>query len=409
MTMERRFTSGAELRADDSGAISGHAAVFNQEYVLWDSPGYRVVETVKPGTFKRALREKQDVVCAFNHSPDHILGRSSAGTLSMSEDDTGLAFTNTPPDTQLGRDLVTLIKRKDLRGCSFAFTVTKDTVTEETVDGQTIRTRQIEDVDLYDVGPVTYPAYTGTDVSARAKEMRAQLFPAGVPARVLELVPELRDSDSEAKDCRCGCRACFSADCDECEMHMQACGDSNYCSHSDASRSASRDDGKPTKRVDNEDLTADCFIYVGDPKKPETWALPWKFKSDEKKKTHLQNALARFNQTKKIPADKKAAAWKKLVRLCKKYGIQVSDEESNAWNLTAEQRADLARGMVGGGEDCQCACPECQVGDCTNCSEEGCEDPDCDHTGEGDQDGDDRADLAYIDGRLFDAGMRPPE
>src|SRR5579859_3199676 len=98
MTMERRFTSGAELRADDSGAISGHAAVFNQEYVLWDSPGYRVVETVKPGTFKRALREKQDVVCAFNHSPDHILGRSSAGTLSISEDDTGLAFTNTPPD-----------------------------------------------------------------------------------------------------------------------------------------------------------------------------------------------------------------------------------------------------------------------------------------------------------------------
>ena len=38
--------------------------------------------------------------------------------------------------------------------------------------------RELLDVDLFDVGPVTYPAYPGTDVAARA------LWPEGVPLEV---------------------------------------------------------------------------------------------------------------------------------------------------------------------------------------------------------------------------------
>lgn len=84
---------------------------------------------------------------------------------------------------------------------------------------------------------------------------------------------------------------------------------------------------KKTKSVDGEDLTADCFIVVGDEQDPNTWHLPWKFKSEEQIKVHLRDALARFNQVEGLSEDEKNAAWNKLVRLCKRYGIEVSDDD----------------------------------------------------------------------------------
>jgi uncharacterized protein len=188
--IERRFVRTAEVRATREGHIDGHAAVFNQEYVLFEDGNCKVREIVKRGAFARALREKQDVVCLFNHSADQVLGRSSAGTLVMKEHDAGLYFDCTPPDTQLGRDLPVLIKRRDVKGCSFAFQVSKETITEQKIGSKMVRTRQIEEVSpLYDVGPVTYPAYTGTDVDARAMELRSLMFPQGVPATILRLAP----------------------------------------------------------------------------------------------------------------------------------------------------------------------------------------------------------------------------
>lgn len=405
MKIERRFLKNTQIRAKEDGHVEGHAAVFNQEYVLYEGSNYRVVETVKPGAFTRALKEKHDVRCLFNHDPNQLLGRTASGTMKLKQDDDGLYFDCTVPDTQLGRDVLTLVKRGDVSGASFAFNVTAQTWREEKKDGVTISTREIEDVDLFDASPVTYPAYTGTDVSARAArvECRSNLLAMkDLPADIRHV---LERDDEEMSACSCACRACYSAECDECEMHMVDCGDEKNCDHSMSRsiRSIVRGD-KPTKRVDGEDLTADCFIYVGDPEKPETWALPWKFKSDAKKKSHLRNALARFDQTKKIPDDKKASAYKKLARLCKKYGITVTDDEAKAWGITPEQR-DILRATIGGGKDCECDCPECQVGDCENCSEPDCDDENCHHDR---VDEDDRsADLIEVDARLRQAGLKP--
>jgi hypothetical protein len=84
---------------------------------------------------------------------------------------------------------------------------------------------------------------------------------------------------------------------------------------------------KKTKRVAGEDLTADCFAYVGDPEKTETWKLPIKFSTDAKTKRHIRNALARIGQTKGIPADEKEKVKAKIVAAAKDHGIDV-DEES---------------------------------------------------------------------------------
>jgi uncharacterized protein len=117
----------------------------------------------------RALREAQDVRCLYNHSSNNLLGRTSAGTLQLSSEADGLHFTVQLPETRLGKDIHTLVKRGDLSGCSFAFDCKGDSWADVMVNGQKARLRTLTDLNLYDVGPVTYPAYEQTSVQARGK------------------------------------------------------------------------------------------------------------------------------------------------------------------------------------------------------------------------------------------------
>jgi ATP-dependent Clp protease protease subunit len=85
-----------------------------------------------------------------------------------------------------------------------------------------------------------------------------------------------------------------------------------------------KNQAQKTREVDGEHLTAGDYIYAGNPDDPSTWSLPYKFASDEKTKSHLRDALARFDQDEVIPEAHKPEAYAKLVRLCKEYGIEVS-------------------------------------------------------------------------------------
>jgi hypothetical protein len=98
---------------------------------------------------------------------------------------------------------------------------------------------------------------------------------------------------------------------------------------------------KKTKRVAGEDLTADCFAYVGDPEKTDTWKLPIKFSDDEKTKRHIRNALARFDQTKGIPEDKKDEVKAKIVAAAKKNGIDVEEEGQKTTRILTAAKAAI--------------------------------------------------------------------
>jgi uncharacterized protein len=150
---------------DTSAPIQGLASVFYRdgqpetEYWLY----YDVVEHIMPGAFDRAMKEAQDVRGLFNHDPSQLLGRTSAGTLALSITDVGLAyeipFAPTDPDHQR---VASKLDRGDVTGSSFAFVATRTSwIEQKTADGNWIYIRQVEDLDLYDVGPVTFPAYTG--------------------------------------------------------------------------------------------------------------------------------------------------------------------------------------------------------------------------------------------------------
>ena len=182
MTIEKRTATAPvalEVRKDDAGTeknfITGYASVFyngkpETEFRLAND----FVERVSPKAFDGVI-DRDDVRALFNHDSNYVLGRSKSGTLKMSVDKRGLKYEIEIPDTSAGRDLMTSIKRGDITGSSFSFTVDKESYEEK--DAVTVRT--VEAVTLYDVGPVTYPAYAGTEAQARnaapAFEMRAQI------------------------------------------------------------------------------------------------------------------------------------------------------------------------------------------------------------------------------------------
>lgn len=150
-----------ELRASgDRPTITGHAAVFN--VLSEDLGGFR--EVVLPTAFRRALRGDDDVRALLDHDSTKILGRLKAGTLKLRKDSEGLHVTIYPPDTTIANDAIKSIDRGDIDSMSFGFRTISDRW--ETKDGEEVR--YLEEVELFDVSPVTYPAYIDTDVAIRS-------------------------------------------------------------------------------------------------------------------------------------------------------------------------------------------------------------------------------------------------
>lgn len=150
-----------ELRASDKGnMLVGYAAKFNT--MSDDLGGF--LETIAPGAFSRAIKEKHDVRALFNHDPNYVLGRTKSGTLTLREDGTGLEMCCAMPDTQTARDLMESVKRGDIDQQSFSFRCLSDSWAMR--DGMSVRT--LQDLELFDVSPVTYPAYQDTSVASRS-------------------------------------------------------------------------------------------------------------------------------------------------------------------------------------------------------------------------------------------------
>lgn len=172
--VERRYliSQDAEFRMGENEAkqptITGYFAKFN--VLSQDLGGFK--EKIEPGFFRKAL-ETCDVVDLFNHDANYILGRMSAGTLRVWEDNKGLAYECIPPDTQTINDLVlTPIKRGDIKGNSFGFRVKQGgDLWEQPTKGLAIRTLKPDGCDLLtDGSQVVFPAYLQTSLSLRTLE-----------------------------------------------------------------------------------------------------------------------------------------------------------------------------------------------------------------------------------------------
>lgn len=181
METERRYLATAdagddairvETRADGRPQIVGLAPPWNRWSV--DLGGFK--ERFLPGAFRKWLdrspndpRGKADVVAKFNHSDSAILGRTLNGTLELEETDRGLIYRATPPvGTPTTNEVVPLIDQRYVLGSSFAFSLVDPAGEAWDEDPAGNVTRTITEAALYDVSPVTHPAYPNSTVGLRS-------------------------------------------------------------------------------------------------------------------------------------------------------------------------------------------------------------------------------------------------
>lgn len=242
--MEKRGIAPCELRATGDGKIVGYAAVFE----TWADNGWGGKEKVNRGAFKKTLKEKPDIRALWNHNTDIVLGRTTNGTLRLWEDDHGLAIELTPPDSQEGRDKTASIARGDVSQMSFGFRVIKDSWDQKK------QQRELAEVELFEVSPVTFPFYPTTEVGVREALERAGAEPALV-TRALDILKKGKNAEAEEQ-------------ADHSEQETEPDGETKADSVSDTSEPTT-DGDHSEEEVEPSDETNSQTSIVDEPKEEE--------------------------------------------------------------------------------------------------------------------------------------------
>ena len=157
-----------QVREDtENPTIEGYFAVFNSNYEM----GFDMSESIAPGAFTNSI--SGDIRALINHDTTLVLGRTTAHTLEVRQDERGLwgKISINPKDTD-AMNLYERVKRGDVSQCSFGFEI----VSEETDfrdDGSIHWT--ITEARVHEVSVCTFPAYEDTGVKARA-ELKEELI-----------------------------------------------------------------------------------------------------------------------------------------------------------------------------------------------------------------------------------------
>jgi hypothetical protein len=158
-----RTVSQSRAAADDPGALHGHAIVFDRKSL--DLGGFQ--EIIRPEAVDRLLSEGTDLRALWNHDSSLTLARTKAGTLSYQKDARGLLVDISPP--RWAASHVESIERQDISGMSFAFRAIDDLWHLE--DEMAIR--EVFDMHVTEISPVSFPAYPQTDINVGGKSKRS--------------------------------------------------------------------------------------------------------------------------------------------------------------------------------------------------------------------------------------------
>ena len=153
-----------KTRAEDGQLyIEGYFAVFGSEYKIFEN----AIETIDEDAFNETLAG--DIRALVNHDSTLVLGRTTAGTLTLQVDRIGLwgSIVINQAD-QDAMNLYERVRRGDVDQCSFGFDIL-DQSREVLENGTTVW--KIQKVKLYEVSVVTFPAYEDTSVEARRREL----------------------------------------------------------------------------------------------------------------------------------------------------------------------------------------------------------------------------------------------
>lgn len=164
-------TPQIEIRAKEEEPgkkiIFGYAAKYNSPTFIRDIWGEQFLEEITPGAFSDSL--ENNIRALYNHQSGLILGTTKANTLKLFDDEIGLRFELELPNTSTGKDLYESVKRGDIEGNSFGFTVKEDRWTKIENEGEEILKRSLLKVNLIEISPTPFPAYSDTEISCRDK------------------------------------------------------------------------------------------------------------------------------------------------------------------------------------------------------------------------------------------------
>lgn len=146
------------------------------------------IEYLRPGCFRKTINDGYNVRALYQHDGSAILGAVKNGTLSLSDSDASLNAEIILPDTQEARDVFNLIRDGYIEHCSFGFRAIKDEWTEMQ-NGQ--QERAIIEAHLFEISPVTFPAYQMTQVSASLRNLKEY----DIDPEALEQAIEERDKE----------------------------------------------------------------------------------------------------------------------------------------------------------------------------------------------------------------------
>ena len=161
---ELRYFEGKVEQRGEEGRIFGYGAVFDSpSRILFSKDIGEFIETIDKRAFDSILKDPNLVITA-NHDKNLLLGRTGSGTALVGVDERGFWFDVKPPESRA--DILESVKRGDMAGASFSFDVGEEEWTQEGRDLPRRHVRSFKSV--FDVGPVTYPAYLETTVATRS-------------------------------------------------------------------------------------------------------------------------------------------------------------------------------------------------------------------------------------------------
>lgn len=198
----RALRPGIELRSegkDEPPVLFGHFAVFNRwtEIDSWFEGNF--MERIAPGAFKKTFKEqRQSMRLLLNHGRDPEIGDKPIGAIKvLREDDEGGYY-----EADLFDGLSQLVLdglRADQYGASFRFRVVREEFNEDPGTSEDnpkgIAERTIKEMQVFEFGPVTFPAYSEASAGVRS------LTDAYFFGRLASTPPdELRSLFVEARD-----------------------------------------------------------------------------------------------------------------------------------------------------------------------------------------------------------------
>ncbi|OQY32036.1 MAG: hypothetical protein B6241_12480 [Spirochaetaceae bacterium 4572_59] len=172
-----------EQREEGQQRADGKAILYEETTILYEDESIRYEEIISRGAATESLAS-DDIRAVWNHNYDIVLGRSSAGTLSLEEKVDGVHVGIDFPDSQEGRDKFESVNRGDVNQMSFGFDILKENVADDRSGDKRIIRSRVEKIKLWEVSPVTFPAYENTSINARDRvstldDKAAALSPAG--------------------------------------------------------------------------------------------------------------------------------------------------------------------------------------------------------------------------------------